>query len=246
MHRPLKIWKIKARMLIASNIAHIEEGIQQSCAVSGRKREEITLMAVSKFYPREAVLQAWEAGIRCFGENRVQEGTAKFEGLREAHPGIEVHLIGSLQRNKAKAAALFFDCVQSVDRESLIEELEKHAVARGRPLPVLLELHTGEESKSGFKGLDELFRAAERLLGCPSLRAAGLMTMAPNTREEGPVRASFRQLAQARRELEQRFPRPIGGGWDCLSMGMSGDFKIAVEEGSTLLRIGSAIFGERV
>jgi pyridoxal phosphate enzyme (YggS family) len=235
-------------MSIAGNIAGIEERIQRACAASGRKRDEITLMGVSKFHPREQVEEAWESGIRCFGESRVQEAAEKFAGFRESRGGAELHLIGTLQRNKAKAAAELFDFVQSVDREALVLELEKRAAGRGRSLPVLFELHTGEESKSGFPGLDELFRAAELVLACPALRIRGLMTMAPNAAGEGPVRSAFRRLVQARQELEWRFPPPSGGDWNwsCLSMGMSGDFEIAVEEGSTLLRIGSAIFGERV
>ncbi|MDR0315956.1 MAG: YggS family pyridoxal phosphate-dependent enzyme [Treponema sp.] len=230
-------------MSVAENLAIIEERIHKVCAVSGRKRDEITLMGVSKLQPLEAVEQAWEAGLRCFGESRVQEATTKLAGLRESHSGAELHLIGSLQRNKAKAAAAFFDCIQSVDREALIRELAQCAAARETPLSLLLELHTAEDSKSGFASLDEVYRAVELALACPFLRIRGLMTIAPNTRDEGPVRASFRQLAKAQKELNQRFALSAGGS--CLSMGMSGDLEIAVEEGSTLLRIGTAIFGER-
>lgn len=235
-------------MSIADNIANIEERIQKACAACGRKRDEITLVGVTKFHPIESVMEAWQAGLRYFGENRVQEAAEKFAAFRESCPGAELHLIGSLQRNKAKAAVETFDCVQSVDRESIVLELGKRAAARSRPLPVLLELHTGEESKSGFPGLDELFRAVELVLACPALAVRGLMTMAPNTADEGLIRSSFRQVVNAQKELERRFPPPAGGGWNwsCLSMGMSGDFEIAIEEGSTLMRIGSAIFGERV
>jgi pyridoxal phosphate enzyme (YggS family) len=235
-------------MSIAGNIARIEDRIQRACAGSGRKRDEIILMGVSKFHPREKVEEAWQGGIRCFGENRVQEGADKFQGFRESRSGAELHLIGSLQRNKAKTAAEAFDWIQSVDRQSLILELEKRAAGRERSLRILFELHTGEESKSGFAGHEELFRAAELALGCRALRIQGLMTMAPNTADEGPVRSSFRQVVRAQKELERRFPPPAGGDWNwsCLSMGMSGDFEIAIEEGSTLLRIGSAIFGERL
>ena len=234
-------------MSIADNIEKIEGRIQRACAASGRKRDEITLVGVSKFHPIESVVEAWQAGVRYFGENRVQEAVEKFAGFRQSLPGAELHLIGSLQRNKAKAAVETFDCVQSLDRESIILELGKRAAARSRPLPVLLELHTGEESKSGFSGLEELFRAAELVLDCPALLVRGLMTMAPNTGDEGLIRSSFRQVVNAQKELERRFPPPAGGDWNwsCLSMGMSGDFEIAIEEGSTLTRIGSAIFGER-
>jgi uncharacterized pyridoxal phosphate-containing UPF0001 family protein len=145
-----------------------------------------------------------------------------------------------LQRNKVKPAVSLFDCIQSIDREGIVRELAK--AGRNCPLPVLLEFRTGEDSKSGFTSADELFRTVELILNCPSLTIRGLMTIAPNSCEEGPVRSAFRQLAQMRRELEQRFPGD--GAWRWLSMGMTGDYEIAVEEGSTFLRIGSAIFGE--
>jgi pyridoxal phosphate enzyme (YggS family) len=215
-------------------------------------------MAVSKFQPAAAIEDAWNNGIRLFGENRVQEAAEKFSArIKPAFAGdpppsgapaafpfreSELHMIGSLQRNKAKLASRIFDCVQSLDREEIIAELAKHAGGRERPLPVLLELHTGESSKSGFQDEESLIRAAERLLSCPGLQAAGLMTMAPFNSGEAPVRASFRALVHAQAALVSRFPQ---ADWSCLSMGMSGDFEIAVEEGSTLLRIGTAIFGER-
>jgi pyridoxal phosphate enzyme (YggS family) len=198
-------------------------------------------MAVSKFHTIQMVEEARQEGISCFGENRVQEGTAKFEIYKKDHPDIEVHLIGPLQRNKAKIAAGFFDCIQSIDRDSLIAELEKHSF--GKKLKVLLELHTGEESKTGFAGLDELFRAAQMVTASRGLTACGLMTMAPFTTDREAIRSSFRLLAKAQTELEKRFPP--AENWACLSMGMSGDFEIAIEEGATLLRIGSLIFGER-
>jgi len=238
-------------MSIADNVKRIEERILGACLRSGRKREDITLMAVTKFMPLEAAAKAWDAGIRCFGESRVQEAVPKFGSFRTERPGAELHMIGALQRNKAKTAAVFFDCVQSVDRESLARELAKHAAGRSEALPVLLELRTGEDTKSGFESPDDLYRAVETILACPTLSIRGLMTMAPNTAEEAPVRAAFRKLAATRRELERRFPDTAGsvlpaGRFACLSMGMSGDFETAVEEGSTMLRIGGAIFGERV
>ena len=233
-------------MSIAGNVARIEERIQKACDASGRKRDEITLMGVSKFVPIGRVEEAWRAGIRCFGESRVKEGTEKFEAFRKDHPDIDLHLIGSLQRNKAKPAALFFDCIQSVDREALISELVKHTGQREKPLDVLLELHTGEESKSGFSGFDDLFRAAELILESANLKSGikprGLMTMAPFTKDADLIRSSFRQLVKAQVELAKRFPPQEN--WASLSMGMSNDFEIAVEEGSTMLRVGSLIFEE--
>jgi pyridoxal phosphate enzyme (YggS family) len=210
-------------------------------------------MAVSKFQPLAALEEARNSGVRLFGENRVQEAADKFAAfIRDrSHTGgpagplfrdSEVHMIGSLQRNKAKAAARIFDGIQSLDREEIIVELARHGGEREGPLPVLLELHTGEASKSGFPDEEALLRAAERLLSSPGLVAAGLMTMAPFNAGESSIRASFRALVHAQGALISRFPQ---ADWSCLSMGMSGDFEIAVEEGSTLLRIGTAIFGER-
>ncbi|MDR2717095.1 MAG: YggS family pyridoxal phosphate-dependent enzyme [Treponema sp.] len=232
-------------MSIAKNIEALEERIAQACLRCGRKREEITLMGVTKFQPVEAVDEAWKAGLRCFGESRVQEAAAKFEDFREQHPNTELHLIGALQRNKAKLAASLFDCIDCLDRESLAAELAKHTSARGSPLPLLLEFRTGEDSKSGFTGLDDIFKTVDFILACPSLSIRGLMTIAPNTSDEGVLRSAFRSLVKVRQELERRFPAE-SRDWSCLSMGMSGDFETAIEEGSTLLRIGSAIFGERI
>jgi pyridoxal phosphate enzyme (YggS family) len=230
---------------VADRIARVEERLEAACRRAGRKREEVRLMAVTKFHPAEAVEEAWRGGLRLFGENRVQEAGEKFPPLRTGRAGLELHLIGTLQRNKAKAAAALFDCVESVDRDSLLETLGGLTAGRGKPLPVLLELHTGEESKAGYPDADALCRAAEKALGFPGLRVSGLMTMAPFTSSKEAVRASFRALAGARAFLRARFPDSEAVSWDCLSMGMSGDFETAVEEGSTLVRIGTALFGER-
>jgi len=235
---------------IAARLELVEERIEAACCRCGRKRQDIGLMAVTKFQAQEAVEAAWQAGIRLFGESRVQEATGKFPGFWDgvsggvSHPrdgSHELHLIGSLQRNKAKTAAAFFDCIQSVDRDSLIDTLGALTLERESPLMILLEYHTGEETKAGFPSRDSLFMAAEKLLSFPGLKCAGLMTMAPFTGDKEAVRSAFRELAAARDELVKRFP---SGSWSCLSMGMTGDFEIAIEEGSTMIRIGTAIFGE--
>ncbi|MDR2110841.1 MAG: alanine racemase, partial [Spirochaetaceae bacterium] len=170
------------------------------------------------------------------------EAVRKFPEFKALHPGAELHMIGALQRNKAKTAAALFDGVESVDRDELITELGRLTLNRDRPLTILLELHTGEASKTGYQGVDRLFRAAELALGFSGLVIRGLMTMAPFTGDEASIRASFRSLVSAKNQLEARFP---SADWSCLSMGMSNDFEIAIEEGSTLLRIGSAIFNEK-
>jgi len=227
---------------IAARLALLEEKIQAACRRSGRSRGEVALMAVSKFQPLQKIQAAWQEGIRLFGESRVQEASEKFDGFRETFPHEgEIHLVGSLQRNKAKTAAALFDCIQSADRDSLIDTLGGLTIGRKSPLMILLEYRTGEESKAGFSSPDDLFRAAEKALSFPGLKPAGLMTMAPFTADAAAVRRAFRELAALRDELARRFPQ---GDWRCLSMGMSGDFETAIEEGSTMIRIGTALFGE--
>jgi len=227
-------------MSVAENIEKLEERIQKACDCANRKRDEITLMGVSKFVPVELIDEAYRHGIRCFGESRVKEAEEKLNAFKSGHPDSLLHLIGSLQRNKAKQAALFFDCIQSADRDEIIVEIAKHSPQRKEPLEIMLELHTGEETKSGYQSIDALFKATELVLGSEKLKLTGLMTMAPFTTNTALIRSSFRQLVNARDELEKRFP----GNVVCLSMGMSNDFEIAIEEGSTLLRIGSAIFSD--
>jgi pyridoxal phosphate enzyme (YggS family) len=227
----------------------ILEGIARAAENAGRRGQDVTLMAVTKFHPLEAARAAYEAGIRVFGESRVQEAEAKFSSREADFPGLRLDLIGNLQTNKAKRAASLFSTIQSVDSLGLIAELDKRARAAGQALDILLELHTGEESKAGFPDLDGLFAACDLLgrlglaePGRPGLRLRGLMTMAPFTEDPGPIRASFRTLAKAQRELSSRYPSL---SLDTLSMGMSNDYLLAVEEGSTLVRIGTGLFGPR-
>ena len=257
----LPLWPLSWRKLfamqpsIAARIKRIEERIEEACLRSGRKRSEISLMAVTKFQSTEAIIAAWNEGIRLYGESRVQEGLTKYQDFWETHSRegeASLHLIGSLQRNKAKAAAAFFDCIESVDRDSIVDTLGALTEGREKPLEVLLEYHTAEDSKAGFMDRDSLFRAAEKIMSFPGLKPMGLMTMAPFTQDEGEIRSSFRELYEVREELIRRFPlnkipggKDTPAGWSCLSMGMTGDFEIAIEEGSTLIRIGTAIFGER-
>ena len=231
---------------IAARLEQLEEKIEKACLRSGRKRHEIKLLGVTKFHPVEAVAEAWNAGMRLFGESRVQEGVEKYKQFWNMRPrtDTELHFIGQLQRNKAKTAAAFFDCIQSVDRMPLIDALGVLTAGRECPLMIMLEYHTGEESKAGFPDLDSLFRAAEKVLGFPGMFPAGLMTMAPFTNDEKAIRASFRKLHAAKDELLKRFGSG-GKEWSCLSMGMTSDFEIAIEEGSTMIRLGTSIFGER-
>ena len=227
---------------VAAAITAVRERMAAACGRSGRSVDAVELLAVTKLNPAEAVLAAYAAGIRSFGENRVQEAEAKFGPLASAIPGATVHLLGHLQGNKAKKAATLFDCVQSVDSAAIVVELSRRAGEAGRTIDLLFELHTGEESKSGFATLDDLYRAMEVAASLPAIRIRGLMTMAPYTDDAGAVRASFRSCAGAFENAKNLFGLP---SFDILSMGMTNDLELAIEEGSTMVRIGTAIFGSR-
>jgi pyridoxal phosphate enzyme (YggS family) len=229
-------------MLISENIRRVKDQIYEACLKAGRGPGSVRLMAVSKFHETPAIEEAADAGLSLFGESRVQEAVKKFTVIKERRSGIELHFIGNLQRNKAKAAAALFDCVQSLDRDEISRELGLVSKNRAAPLPVLFELNAGEETKSGYADEDALSAGVEAALEAGGLEPAGLMTMAPFTSDEKPIREAFRKLVRAQARLRRLFPECR---WDCLSMGMSDDFKIAIEEGSTMVRIGTAIFGGR-
>lgn len=228
-------------MAIRDNLERIKERIEAACQRSGRKSSEIRIMGVSKFQSLSAIQEAWDAGLRLFGESRVQEVRDKLAQRHDLFPGMELHMIGPLQRNKVRQALFLFDCIQSIDRAEVLEEIEKRYSGGGR-FPILLELHTGEDSKTGFPTVDALSEAVEYVLAGRACVIRGLMTMAPYTSDTSLVRQSFRTLFQAKQRLLQRFPEL---DLSILSMGMSSDFEIAIEEGSTLVRIGTALFGER-
>lgn len=231
-------------MSIAQNLAGIKERIAGAAKRAGRSPEEITLMAVSKTHPPELIREAYEAGQRIFGENRVQEFAQKRDGLADLS-GAEFHLIGHLQSNKAKPAVELFDSLDSVDSLRLADRLNQAAMRHGKRLPVLIEINVGgEEQKSGLEPcspeLEELLKAAPRL---ESLEFRGLMTVPPFTEDPEGARPYFRMLREIRHDLALR--RLPGIALDVLSMGMSHDFEVAIEEGSTCVRVGTAIFGKR-
>lgn len=229
-------------MSVADNLARIRDLVGEAERRAGRESGLVRLMAVSKFHPASAVIEAAKAGQTLFGENRVQEAEGKFDEVRKAAPGVELHVIGSLQRNKAGKAVAIASCIQSVDRMELLETISSYASKSAKKIGILFEYHTGEESKSGYADTDSLFRSIDALESMPFVACRGLMTMAPFTRDESIVRGSFRRLAALQGECARRWPSL---DFSTLSMGMSGDFPIAIEEGSTLVRIGTAIFGER-
>jgi len=250
---------VKDYSFVRGAVESLRERIAAAAGRSGRRADEVELLAVTKFHPAAAMAAAWDAGLRTFGESRLQEADGKFPAFLAARPGAgqgppdgaRFDMIGHIQSNKAKKAVSLFSRLQSLDSAPLILELDKRAQDAGLRLEVLLELHTGEESKEGFRGQDELYRALEILLSLEGrrLEPRGLMTMAPNGADEAAVRRSFRSLRATLEGARSRFGSTpgagLGPGFDVLSMGMSGDFEIAVEEGSTLVRIGTALFGER-
>ena len=234
---------------LAENLEQLQAEIGRACSSAGRARAEVELMAVSKTYPAATLAEAAALGLALFGENRVQEFAAKaheLEPLRNdapVHP-IHVHLIGHLQSNKALRAVELFDAVDSVDTLRLAERLNEAAAKCGKRLPVLIEVKLSpEESKAGLAPESgEAARLLERLPDLAHLEARGLMTIAPFGVPEDETRTCFRRLRAWRERWSAAYPRLA---FDVLSMGMSGDFPLAIEEGATRIRIGTALFGRR-
>lgn len=230
---------------IAENFASVRNQIKEAEKKSGRKEGCVKLCAVSKFHPAEDVLAALKTGQTLFGENRVQESFAKFTQINSVSKiKPDLHIIGSLQTNKVKKAVEIASCIQSVDREELLAEIEKQCAKIEKKIEVFFEIHTGEDSKSGYKEKSVLLKSVENCANgiYPHIVLKGLMTMAPFTQDEKLIHASFSKLRNLKDELNKSFPSLEINE---LSMGMSGDYKIAIEEGSTLVRIGTALFGER-
>lgn len=236
---------------LAENLERLEEAIAKACLGAGRARSEIQLMAVSKTYPAATVLEAAGLGLGLFGESRVQEFAAKAEALRAtdlvtgaAREQIRVHLIGHLQSNKALRAVELFDGIDSLDSVRLADRLNEAAGKSGKRLPVLIEVKLSpEETKAGLDPESpEAGELLERLPGLEHLKAQGLMTIAPWGVAEEVTRACFRNLRTWRDRWAATHPKLE---LDVLSMGMSGDFALAIQEGATRIRVGTALFGKR-
>jgi len=231
-------------MSIADNIAAVRERMETAARRAGRSPADIALMAVTKTFPPDAIRGAFAAGLRLFGENRVQEFAAKAGSLADL-AGAEWHMIGHLQTNKAAKAAELFHAVDSVDSTKLAEKFNAAARARGKKLPVLIEINVGgEAAKSGVapgsRELEELLHAAPRF---EATEFRGLMTVPPFTDDPEDARPYFRRLRELRDAIAARQLPAVC--MDVLSMGMSHDFEVAIAEGSTCVRVGTAIFGER-
>ncbi len=220
----------------ADRLERVERRIAAACEKAGRPRESVTLLAVSKTKPPEAVREAADCGLRLFGENRVQEAQAK---IPMCPAGLEWHLIGHLQSNKAKVAAQYFQMVHSVDSLKLLQALDSHA---GTTLPVLLQVNVaGESAKFGMKP-DEVAGVIEAANQMQKVEVHGLMTIPPFSPDPEKTRVHFRAL----RELRDRLQDETGTPLPELSMGMSHDLEVAIEEGSTWVRIGTDLFGSRI
>jgi pyridoxal phosphate enzyme (YggS family) len=231
-------------MSIAENISQVQERIAAAARRAGRNTDEVTLMAVSKTFPAETIREAYAAGVRVFGENRVQEFAGKIEALRD-FSDARWHLIGHLQTNKTARAVELFDAVDTVDSVRAAEKLNSSAASSNKKISILIEINVGgEAAKSGVApDSDELEKILNGASGWESLQVRGLMTVPPYSDEPDAVRPYFQTLRKIRDRLASRsLPRV---GMDVLSMGMSHDFEIAIEEGSTCVRVGTAIFGKR-
>ncbi|HVB85919.1 MAG TPA: YggS family pyridoxal phosphate-dependent enzyme [Candidatus Dormibacteraeota bacterium] len=228
---------------IAENIARVRERIARAAERAGRRAEEITLVAVSKTFPAEAIRAAYEAGVRHFGENRLQEFEAK-RGVLADLQGVTWHMIGHVQGNKARKVAELFGRVDSINRFSLAETLDAAIAegARGERLPVLIEVKLGgEETKTGAEEASLAQLADDVMQKCPDLELRGVMAIPPYAEDPERARPYFRRLRELRDELQRKIAREL----PALSTGMSHDFEVAIEEGATEVRIGTAIFGER-
>lgn len=225
---------------LAANLEQVRNSIAEAARRAGRAPEEVTLVAVSKTKPLELVQMAYNLGVTDFGENRVQEALPKIEAF--SPQGMRWHMIGHLQSNKATRVVAPFHCVQSVDSLHLAQILNRHAAAIGKRLPVLLEVNvSGEASKEGMPATETPV-LARQIVALPALSVEGLMTIAPLVENPEEVRPVFRTLRRLRDRLRTEVRAST---WQHLSMGMTDDYSVAIEEGATIVRVGRAIFGER-
>ncbi len=226
--------------MISENLCEIRSRVAAACARSGRKAEAVTLIAVSKTKPVEMLKEAYEAGVRDFGENKVQEIAEKYPKLPS---DARFHMIGHLQTNKVAQVLDKAVLIHSVDTIHLAEKIEKEAAKRGQSIDVLLEVNAAkEESKFGFYP-EETEEAVEKLCAFPHIRVKGLMTIAPNVEIAEENRKYFKKLYQLYVDIKSK--NIDNGNMSVLSMGMTGDFEVAIEEGATMIRVGTGIFGSR-
>ena len=223
---------------IADCLTEAQQRIAAACARSGRKPDDVEVIGVTKTFGPDVVTEAWQAGLRKFGENRVQEGAAK---MAHCPSGPEWHLIGHLQRNKVRPALEYFSVLHAVDSLRLLEQIDRVADEAGCQPRILLEVNvSGEVSKFGLRP-EDVAAVVEKTVSLRAVTLIGLMTMAPFCPDPQQARPVFARL----RELRDRLQRDLGVGLPHLSMGMSNDFEVAVEEGATWVRLGTILFGHR-
>jgi len=223
---------------LTENLDSIQQRIRAACDRAGRNPESVTLLAVTKGQPPEVVNEAGKLGLAFFGENKIQEAKAK---IPLCSGKLRWHFIGHLQTNKCRDAVELFGLIQSVDSLHVAQEISKRAEQAGKTMPILLEVNlAGEASKFGYRP-DTLEAELNQINSLPRMEIHGLMTVPPWTSNAENVRPVFRQL----RELKERAEQVLGAPLPHLSMGMSGDFEVAIEEGATIVRIGTALFGPR-
>lgn len=233
---------------ISSNLARLRERMSAAATRAGREPDDVILVPVTKTFAPQIIEGAVTVGLREFGENQVQEAEPKVAWFRDKGIYLKWHMVGHLQRNKVKKAIHLFDIIHSVDSVRLAREVSHRCARAKMTMPILLEVNVSDEaSKYGFRVTkegqeEEFFRVVEEIIDLPNLDLQGLMTMAPFGAPEQEVRSCFRGLNFLQNKLREKFPEER---WQHLSMGMTDDFEVAIEEGATIIRIGRAIFGER-
>lgn len=227
--------------MINENIHRIQQKIKEKCTEAGRNPDDVTLIAVSKTFPSADIRKAYECGLVDFGENRAQELRDKFDDLSDLSDKLHWHFIGTLQRNKVKYLIDSAEYIHSVDSKELADEINKRAEKANKKKKILIEVKTSrEETKAGIENEKEVVDLLNHCKNLNSIKVVGLMTIAPFTEDKNLIRKSFASLRELRDKLNA-----TGFNLKELSMGMTSDFEIAIEEGATFLRIGTAIFGQR-
>lgn len=227
--------------MLKENLEEVEEKIAKACEHAGRAREEVTLIAVSKTKPIEMLQEIYDEGIRDFGENKVQELTEKYEVMPK---DMKWHMIGHLQRNKVKYIVDKVTLIHSVDSLRLAETISREAEKKGVTVPILIEVNiAGEETKFGLSSKEEVISLTEQIAALPNLSVKGLMTVAPPVKDPEENRPFFREIRQLSVDITNKNIDNVS--MEILSMGMTGDYEVAIEEGATMVRVGTGIFGAR-
>lgn len=227
--------------MLKENLEEVEEKIAKACERAGRAREEVTLIAVSKTKPVEMLQEIYDEGIRDFGENKVQELTEKYEVMPK---DMKWHMIGHLQRNKVKYIVDKVTLIHSVDSLRLAETISREAEKKGVTVPILIEVNiAGEETKFGLSSKEEVISLTEQIAALPNLFVKGLMTVAPPVKDPEENRPFFREIRQLSVDITNKNIDNVS--MEILSMGMTNDYTVAIEEGATMVRVGTGIFGAR-